>query len=298
MVKNYPFRYLKKISLHSERNDMTLAAFDYTKLDIPEVLQVIFHPRPDDNPPPISDNVIDYRIPVADEIELGARFHMTEDTSSANIIFFHGNGEIVSDYDDIGPMYNEQNLSLLAVDYRGYGNSSGSPTIAAMMADSIAVLKEVKKWLSANNRTGRLIVMGRSLGSASALEVASSHADDIDALIIESGFAETLPLLASLGVDVEKTGLMESDGFHHIEKIHQVNKPTMILHAQNDQIIPISHGTVLQMECGASAKEIQIVPGTGHNNIIAVTGRMYFEVINRFINKIGMRKRPKKVGVR
>ena len=277
---------------------MTMAAFDYTKLDVPEILQVTFHPRPDDHAPPTSTNVIDYRIPVADEIEIGARFHMTEDTSSANILFFHGNGEIVSDYDDIGPMYNEQNMSLLAVDFRGYGSSDGSPTITAMMADGIAALKEVKNWLSDNNRTGRLIVMGRSLGSAPALEVASRYPDDIDALIIESGFAETLPLLATLGVDVEKTGLTESDGFHHIEKIRQVKKPTMILHAQNDQIIPISNGTVLQMECGSSSREIQIVPGAGHNNIIDVTGRMYFEVINQFINKIGMRKRPKKVGVR
>ncbi|MCD6388222.1 MAG: alpha/beta hydrolase [Desulfobulbaceae bacterium] len=277
---------------------MTMAAFDYTKLDVPEILQVTFHPRPDDQAPPTSDNVIDYRIPVADGIELGARFHMTEDTSSANILFFHGNGEIVGDYDDIGPMYNEQDMSLLAVDYRGYGSSGGSPTITAMMADAIIALKEIKKWLSANNRTGRLIVMGRSLGSASALEVASRCSKDIDALIIESGFAETLPLLATMGVNVEKAGLAESDGFHHIEKIRQVEKPTMILHAQNDQIIPISHGTVLQMECGASSKEIQIIPGAGHNNIIDVTGRLYFEVIKQFINKIGMRKRPKKVGVR
>ncbi len=277
---------------------MTLAAFDYTKLDVPEILQITFHPRPEDQAPPTSANVINYRIPVADGIELGARFHMTEDTSSANILFFHGNGEIVGDYDDIGPMYNEQNLSLLAVDYRGYGSSDGSPTISSMMTDAIIALKEVKKWLAANNRTGRLIVMGRSLGSAPALEIASRCPNDIDALIIESGFAETLPLLATMGVDVKKTGLTESDGFHHIEKIRQVKKPTLILHAQNDQIIPISHGTVLQMECGASSREIQIVPGAGHNNIIDVTGRMYFEVINQFIKKIGMRKRPKKLGVR
>lgn len=277
---------------------MTMEAYDYTKLDIPEILQVTFHPRPDDHAPPASSNVIDYRIPVADGIELGARFHMTEDTSAANILFFHGNGEIVGDYDDIGQMYNDQNLSLLAVDFRGYGSSGGSPTITAMMADAITALKEIKKWLSANNRTGRLVVMGRSLGSAPALEAASCCPDDIDALIIESGFAETLPLLATLGVDVEKTGLTESDGCHHIEKIRQIKKPTMILHAQNDQIIPISNGTLLQMECGSSSKEIQIIPGADHNNIIDVTGRLYFEVINRFINKIGMRKRPKKVGVR
>ncbi|MCK7515883.1 MAG: lysophospholipase [Desulfobacterales bacterium] len=85
-----------------------------------------------------------------------------------NILFFHGNGEIVDDYDDLGPFYNRLGINFLAVDYRGYGNSTGKPTTSAMLADCHVIFKFVNDWLREKGYTGALIVMGRSLGSASA----------------------------------------------------------------------------------------------------------------------------------
>ena len=66
-------------------------------------------------------------IPVEKDEVVGGRFHMAE-KSAPNILFFHGNGEIVADYDDMGPLYNRMNISFLPVDYRGYGRSTGKPT--------------------------------------------------------------------------------------------------------------------------------------------------------------------------
>ena len=72
--------------------------FGYAKLDQPGVLQYLFHPRQEaaSNPPP---GAIDHDIQVDEDISVGARFHLAE-ASDPNILFFHGNGEIVSDYDN------------------------------------------------------------------------------------------------------------------------------------------------------------------------------------------------------
>lgn len=71
--------------------------------------------------------------------------------------------------------------------------------MSSMMRDCHTIYDFTKKWLSDNGCTGRFIVMGRSLGSAPALELASAHEDKIDGLIIESGFALAEPLLKLLG---------------------------------------------------------------------------------------------------
>ena len=52
------------------------------------------------------------------------------------ILFFHGNGEVVSDYDEISPFYFKRKINLVVADYRGYGKSGGTPTITDMLSDA------------------------------------------------------------------------------------------------------------------------------------------------------------------
>lgn len=263
----------------------------YEKLDQPEILTVLFHPRKE-SPSPAPDNAVDYEITVDDGVALGARFHMST-KDAPNILFFHGNGETVGDYDSIGPLYNEQELNLLTVDYRGYGRSGGIPTATSMMQDCHVVFKEVKSWLAEQHYSGPLIVMGRSLGCASAIELAASYQDEIAGLIIESGFAQTLPLLLTLGVDIHTLGITEMNGFQNVQKIAGITKPTYMLHGQKDQIIPLTSAEILQAQSPARSKEFQIIPGADHNTILEVVGKLYFEAIKRFTNKL-QGKRPKR----
>ena len=180
----------------------TMPAFskgDYTAMDRPEVLSVLFHPRKEYEGRIPNETAMDVFIPVEDNVGIGGCFHMAR-SDGPNILFFHGNGEIVSDYDDLGPMYNQMGINFFAVDYRGYGRSSGTPTIAAMMSDCHNIFDFARNWLIDSGYSGPMMVMGRSLGSASALELAFRHPEKIDALIVESGFAHTAPLLRLLGV--------------------------------------------------------------------------------------------------
>ncbi|OQY11053.1 MAG: alpha/beta hydrolase [Desulfobacteraceae bacterium 4572_187] len=205
-------------------------------------------------------------IPVERDKKIGACFHMAE-KQDPNILFFHGNGEIVADYDDLGPLYNKMGINFLPVDYRGYGRSTGRPTVTAMMNDSHAIFNFVKKWLLENFYTGPVIVMGRSLGSASAIEIADSHKEKINGLILESGFAWTGPLLRILGIDPNETGFKEETGFRNVDKIKTFDKPALIIHAEQDHIIPFSDGQALYNACSASEKTLLKIPGANHNDI-------------------------------
>jgi len=239
---------------------------NYAALDRPEVLTFLFHPRAEAAGHTPADGARDVLVPVADTVAVGGRFHMAH-PDGVNLLFFHGNGEIVADYDDLGPIYNRMGLNFLPVDYRGYGRSSGRPRVTAMLADCHVILTFTRRWLQDNGYTGPLMVMGRSLGSASALELARRHPDKIDALVIENGFAHAGPLLALLGVNPAILGAGDHAGFYQLEKMRTVEKPTLVIHAEQDHIIPFSDGQALFEACPSPDKRFLKIPGANHNDI-------------------------------
>jgi fermentation-respiration switch protein FrsA (DUF1100 family) len=109
--------------------------------------------------------------------------------------------------------------------------------------------------------------MGRSLGSASVLELAAAGGGAIDGLIVESGFAFAAPLLQLLGIDPDALGFKEESGFRNIDKIRKFNNPTLIIHAEFDHIIPFSDGEALYDACPSPDKDFLKISGANHNDI-------------------------------
>jgi fermentation-respiration switch protein FrsA (DUF1100 family) len=265
-----------------------ISKFDYSSLDRPEVLMFLFHPRPEPAFSPIQTTEsagTDIMIPVAADVAIGARFHMAN-KSGGNLLFFHGNGEIVSDYDELGGVYNQMGINFLAVDYRGYGRSGGQPTIAAMMRDCHTILDFVRPWLQQNDFTGPIVLMGRSLGSASVLELASAHKNRIDGLIVESGFAFAGPLLQLLGINLQALGFKEENAFGNLEKIKNFDKPTLVIHAELDHIIPFSDGRALYDACPSAAKTFLKIPGANHNDIFMRGLQPYLAAVKNLVETI------------
>ncbi len=254
------------------------------KLDDSRILPYIFHPRAT-SLTRLPAGAQDLPIEVEPGLIIGCRLYL-HSPESPNILYFHGNGEVVSDYDEIGPLYNQVGLNLLVTDYRGYGWSNGTPTVQTMYLDAEILFQELGAWLSDHQYNGPLLIMGRSLGSACAIDLAARHEDKIKGLIIESGFGDTLPLLTVLGVPLDEIDLSEEECFNNTIKIAQVSKPTYILHGARDQLIPVAEAEKLQAWSGARTKEFQIIPGADHNSTIACAGRLYFQAIKQFIDKI------------
>lgn len=254
--------------------------FDYSALDHPGVLARIFHPRSAGMAGHVKPNEL--MIPVEDNVHIGACFHV-ESKQAPTIVFFHGNGEIVSDYDDLGPVYNQTGINFFVVDYRGYGRSTGTPTVSAMMKDCHVVLDFVGQWLGKNGFTGGLTVMGRSLGSAPAIELASTHPSRIEHLIIESGFAHTGKLLKVLGIDPAVMKMDRSSGFENHEKIRQWAGPLLVIHGEFDQLISFSQGKDLFDACPSVEKTLVKIPGANHNDIFIRGLDLYMEAVKTLV---------------
>ncbi len=262
---------------------------DYLLFDRPEIVSFLFHPRPDYAEAGKSPDILEMVIPVERDISIGAKWH-TAGPSDPVILFFHGNGEIVSDCDELGRIYSGTGISFLAVDYRGYGRSTGSPTVSNMMGDCHAIFDYVKNELNKKGYAGSLIVMGRSLGSASAIELAVSHEDEIDGLIIESGFASFIPLLQTIGVNTHALGIQDQNALQHTVKIQPFKKPVLLIHAEQDHIIPFSDAEALFESCQSTEKALIKIPEADHNTIFAKGMDVYMKGIKSLCEKVNDQK--------
>ena len=133
--------------------------------DSPEFNQNLFFPRPDGLSVPYgSDELLV-------EVEPGCQVHLRRYPSPDarfSLLYFHGNGEIVSDYDSLASHFNALGSELTVCDYRGYGRSEGTPTLRNGLEDA----KVIYRHLRGNSKLKpKVCVMGRSLGSAPAIEL-------------------------------------------------------------------------------------------------------------------------------
>ena len=252
---------------------------DYSSLDQSSALRHIFYPRRDVTLCP--ENAFDLSVPVGYQASISCRFHMGHHEWPW-ILFFHGNGEVVSDYDEISPLYHQKKINLIVADYRGYGASSGIPTLTDLIQDCHAILEKVKTELFNRSLQSDLWVMGRSLGSISALELAHKHPDRIKGLIIESGFPSVARIITHLGIPTEGVDLERID-YECLRMIEEISVPSLIIHGEEDTLVPIRNARDLYEHLGTQKKKLLVIPSANHNDVLIVGFRDYFMALERFV---------------
>lgn len=251
---------------------------DYSVLDQELVLRLIFYPRRDWSQPP--PGAKDYLVPVEGKISISCRFYPAAKDSPC-ILFFHGNGEVACDYDWIAPAYNQLGISLFVADYRGYGRSNSLPNFSSMARDARPVFDFFRQTLHLQEHTGPLYIMGRSLGTTSAIEIAHHYAGYLTGLIVESGCGNMPRLLSYHGfpMDRDNTKRLEEA---LVAQIASIKLPALIIHGEVDELIPPSEATSLYNGLGSKAKRLVVIPGVGHNDIM-LAGDQYFAAIKQFV---------------
>lgn len=240
---------------------------------------MVFYPRTDAPGHSRVTSAIDGTIPVEKDIALGYRLYPHQPDAPL-VVYFHGNGEIASDYDDAAQAFQRIGASLLVVDYRGYGWSTGRPLVSALLSDVEAVQKALPEIRTKGNIGNvPLYLMGRSLGSIPAVHMAHLYPDQFKGLIIESGFAHVMPWLASKGLPV--MGL--PDPIANADKVSQLPMPLLVLHGERDTLVPPSQGQALYDASPATHKQILIIPRAGHNDIMYVGLSQYFAAIHQLL---------------
>ena len=252
---------------------------DYSKLDQPHILGFVFYPRADWSPPP--HGAVDHLVPVADDVSIGCRFYPVGE-QAPSILYFHGNGEVVYDYDGLAPLYNREGANLFVADYRGYGQSGGAPSFSNTVADAPVVFDYFSEMLASDGYTGPLFVMGRSLGSLSAFELASSRAGAMKGLIIESGFASAGRLLVFLIPVFQSDQLTEFEKAN-LDRIRSIEMPVLVIHGEWDEIIPYEQAQIIYRTVGSEDKTLLTIPRAGHNDLMLRGMDKYFSAIREFL---------------
>ncbi|MDY6862525.1 MAG: alpha/beta hydrolase [Thermodesulfobacteriota bacterium] len=252
---------------------------DLSFFDKPEILNFIFYPRKDIE---VSKAGITCFIEVEEGIKIGCRFYLKE-ISYPSILYFHGNGETIGDYDYVAPLFNERGINLFVTDYRGYGLSNGMPTMTNLIKDAHPIFKGFKKIIEKEGCAKSLFLMGRSLGSSPAIELAYHYQSEISGLIIESGGADFFRLLRFFGIMAEGSLKEKTERASNKAKIRGVSSPTLVIHAENDCLIPLNEGRELYENSISPDKELFVIPGADHNNLWLVGGDGYYIKIGDFI---------------
>jgi alpha-beta hydrolase superfamily lysophospholipase len=253
--------------------------FDGSLLDRPEIAHYIFYPRRDPAPP---DDTLLYPVAVEKGVSVVCRFYPAPN-GVATILYFHGNGETAGDYDPIATLYTSFGINLFVAEYRGYGLSSGTPSFSHIIRDAAPIFARLKEILSERGNAQAIFVMGRSLGSAPAIEVASQAQDAIRGLIVESGFSDAFRLLGFIGLstDIPQHG----EGFPNGVKMRAICIPTLLIHGEEDHLIPLSEAEELLRLCAAEGKRLVVIRRADHNTLMMVGRRQYFRAIEEFIKQ-------------
>ena len=251
--------------------------------DSPRFNESLFFPSPHLTPPP--SGARDLRVEVAPGVGLHARLHHRDGTRAV-LLLFHGNGEVVSHYDEPASRFADSDVDLAVVDYRGYGASDGTPTLRTCLADCHLVLDAVRDLAA-----GRpVVVMGRSLGSACAAELCQAPREGVVGYVFESGIADVEGVVRRRGID-PRGAISDADRavFDPLPKLRRCVAPTLVLHGADDALIPASEAQTAYDALATADKELVLVPGRGHNDLS--WHPLYWEAMARFVARVTGRGR-------
>lgn len=194
--------------------------------------------------------------------------------AARTVIYYGGNAEDVSGH--IEPFLARLEANALLVNYRGYGESEGKPSEKDMVADALAIYDRftAEKKIPPES----IILMGRSLGSGVAVQVAAAR--PARGVVLVTPF-ENIAAIARFQYPWLITKGILRHPFHCVEIAPEIQTPLLTILAQFDEVIPVSSGQRLTDAWGGP-KEMITLPAT-HNEINEDPG--YFDAINRFVNR-------------
>jgi len=198
---------------------------------------------------------------------------------SARIVYFHGNGGNLSNWAPILASIVKRGYSVFAIDYRGYGVSSGRPTERGLYRDVDATL--ARAWKS-DSASASLIYWGRSLGGSIAAYAATVRGPD--GLILESAFPDTLAIVRGSPV-LMALSLVATYRFPTAAFVNRTTMPVLVMHGDRDSVIPFALGRELFSRI-REPKGFVVIAGGDHNDAVAPDANAYWAAIDGFVTRI------------
>lgn len=207
---------------------------------------------------------------------------------AGTVLYFHGNGELASEYaTDYADLFLDMGVNICFVEYRGYGMSTGVPTLINMLGDGEKVVQTL------GIAPEKLVVFGRSMGSLYAIELVH-RIPQMAGLVLESA-------IANLQDSLSFTTLMHQLNCSEAEIMGEINtyfnlQPKLqnyfghllVLHAEKDGILDRSHADRLTSWAGSPNKKLVIFPQGNHNTILFANFTSYLHQVAEFLHQAGV----------
>lgn len=206
-------------------------------------------------PPPWGEQV---RIRTADGEDLAALYRPPAE-GRPTVLFLHGNADNIVYYDFLGDGFAADGLGLLALSFRGYPGSNGTPTETGLLQDGLAAFD----WLAARDPASPVVVLGRSLGTGVAVNTAAER--PAAGLVLVSSY-DSIAAVAQAHYPWLPARMLVRDSFRSDLRIGRVRAPKLFLHGELDSVIPISHGRSL-FQAAPEPKTFEALAGYDHNDI-------------------------------
>lgn len=187
------------------------------------------------------------------------------DSRNPLVVYFPGNSlnryERIADLKEV----TRCGCDVLIFDYRGFGDSTGSPSETGLTADARLIWKYATEDLEYDERT--IVIFGESIGGAVALSLwtdENSHPPQPAALILNSTFT-SLPETVAWHYPYFPFQYLLLDRWPSVERVSRVRSPIRIFHGSNDQFVPVAHAE--QLADAAPEARFRKIFGAGHNDV-------------------------------
>ena len=188
------------------------------------------------------------------------------------LLYFGGNAEAVVhnavDFLTAFPLH-----TVYLFNYRGYGGSSGQPTEEGIYSDALSLFDKVQE------KQAKISVMGRSLGSGAATYLASKR--PVEKMVLVSPY-DSIKSVAQNKFPIYPMFLLLKDKYDSIGRVKEIQAKTIVLMAENDEVIPKKHSLRLISEFPTEQITVKTISDTGHNDI---SNKMeYYDHLKSFLN--------------
>lgn len=258
--------------------------------------RLIFIPMgtPEANPK-MHQSPSEYKIPYEDifiDSTDGAKLHLwflkqrqisENELPPPTIIFFHGNaGNVGYRLPNLAQMFHLADVNIIAVSYRGYGLSTGTPTEQGLFDDGQTVLDYVRTRKDIDQ--SKIFIFGRSLGGAIAIRTTAKNQPYVAGCIVENSFSSLRALARELAPAFTPVlGWLLKSHFNSLDSIKQIQTPIMLISGQQDTLIATSHMQRLLAACAAPCRWHVLIHGGEHNDSHLVNPTVYYDALKKFM---------------
>ena len=201
--------------------------------------------------------------------------------TAPTLLYFHGNGSNNGDLVEIASIFHSLGVSVLLIDYRGYGKSSPVfPNETRVYQDAEAAWQYLTNELEIEPQN--IFVYGHSLGGAIAIELAIQY-PDMAGLIVEGTFTSMRDMAEFITwLRIFPLNWLVTQHFDSISKIKSLSTPLLILHGSEDDIVPVTMAKEL-FAAAPQPKQLVIIPQANHNDLPEFDDPQFLLSLQKFI---------------